>query len=119
MTRELLNTLYVMTPGAYVRLEHETLRVEADGQTLARVPMQHFGALVLFQRVGISGEALRRCADEGRAVTLLDGLGRFQCRMVGRTTGNVLLRKAQYDAHADPARTAAIARLVVAGKVRN
>src|SRR5438094_351644 len=84
MTRELLNTLYVMTPGAYVRLDHETLRVDADGQTLARVPIQHLGALVLFARVGISGEALRRCAQEGRAVTLLDSLGRFGRRRSSR-----------------------------------
>jgi len=27
MTRELLNTLFVMTPDAYVRLDHDALKV--------------------------------------------------------------------------------------------
>src|SRR5687768_5698056 len=100
MTRELLNTLYVMTPGAYVRAYHETLRVESEGQTLLQTPVYHLGAVVLFGRVSITGEALRRCTTEGRAVTFLDGGGRFQARVVGPTSGNVLLRKGQYDAHA-------------------
>jgi CRISPR-associated protein Cas1 len=74
---------------------------------------------VLFGRVSITGEALRRCAAEGRSVTLLDEAGRFQARVIGATSGNVLLRKAQYDAHADKERTAVIARMMVAGKIRN
>lgn len=119
MTRELLNTLYVMTPGAYVRVDHETLRVESDGQTLLQTPAHHLGAVVLFGRVSITGEALRRCAMEGRAVTFLDQAGRFQARVIGPTSGNVLLRKAQYDANADALRARNIARMIVAGKMRN
>jgi CRISPR-associated protein Cas1 len=119
MTRELLNTLYVMTPGAYVRLDHDTLRVELERKTQLQVPLHHLSALMLFGRVSITGEALRRCASEGRAVTLLDGRGHFQGRMIGPTSGNVLLRKAQYDVHADLDRTASVARMVVAGKLRN
>lgn len=119
MTRELLNTLYVMTPGACVRADHETLRVENEGRTLLQTPTHHLSAVVLFGRVSITGEAMRRCAVEGRAVTWLDQAGRFQARLVGPTSGNVLLRKAQYDAHASPLRTLEIARRVVAGKIRN
>lgn len=119
MTRELLNTLFVTTPGAYVRLDHDALRVEADKQTLLHVPLHHLGSVVLFGGTGMSGDAMRRCAVEGRAVTLLDHAGRFQARVVGPTSGNVLLRKAQYEAQADPSRTAAIARMIVAGKIRN
>jgi CRISPR-associated protein Cas1 len=39
--------------------------------------------------------------------------------MVGPTSGNVLLRKAQHDALTDPHQTLALAQSVVAGKVRN
>lgn len=119
MTRELLNTLYVTTPGAYVRLDGDTLRVRAEEQTLAQVPLHHLGAVVLFGGAGMSPEAMRRCAVEGRMVTLLDRSGRFEARLIGPTSGNVLLRKAQYDAQADGTRTLAIARMTVAGKIRN
>ena len=43
---QLLNTLYVTTPEAYVRLDHETLRVEVEGATKLRVPLHHIGALI-------------------------------------------------------------------------
>ncbi len=119
MTRELLNTLYVTTPGAYVRLDHDTLKVQCDRETLLQVPVHHLGAVVLFHRVSITGEALRRCAADGRAVVMLDHRGHFQARVVGPTSGNVLLRKAQYDAQASPTACTDIARLMVAGKIRN
>src|SRR5581483_138759 len=60
-----------------------------------------------------------RCAEEGREITFLDFAGRFKCRLVGPTSGNVLLRKAQYAAQADEARSIAIARPIVAGKIKN
>ena len=119
MTRELLNTLFVMTPNAYVRLDHDTLKVEAEGSKIAQVPLHHLGSLILFENAMISPQALHRCAEDGRAVTFLDYGGRFKCRLVGPTCGNVLLRQAQYEAHRDDARSAAIARALVAGKIRN
>ncbi len=62
---------------------------------------------------------MNRCAEDGREVTFLDFAGRFKCRVVGPVSGNVLLRKAQYDAHADASRTLEIARPIVAGKIKN
>ena len=46
MARELLNTLYVTTQGAYVHADHETLRVEAGDETILRVPVHHLGSVV-------------------------------------------------------------------------
>jgi CRISPR-associated protein Cas1 len=60
-----------------------------------------------------------RCADDGRALVILDRNGRFKCRMVGKTSGNVLLRQAQYEAVRDREHAAVIARNMVAGKVKN
>lgn len=119
MTGEFLNTLFVMTPNAYVRLEGETLRVESDGQTISRVPLHHLGSVVLFGHVMISPGALHKCAEDGRNVTFLDMNGRFKCRVVGPTKGNILLREAQWNAYADAPFCADIARSIVAGKLQN
>lgn len=116
---QLLNTLYVTTPEAYIRLDHETLRVEVEKETKLQVPLHHLGALVCFGDVLISSAVLHRCADDGRSVVLLDRNGRFKGRLEGSVSGNVLLRKAQYEAISDLQRTLAIARNVVAGKVQN
>ena len=116
---QLLNTLYVTTPEAYVRLDHETLRVEVERETKLQVPLHHLGAIVCFGDVLISPALLHRCADDGRSVVLLDRNGRFKGRLEGPVSGNVLLRKAQHQAVNDPQQTLAIARNLVAGKVQN
>lgn len=117
--RQLLNTLYVMTQGAYVCLDHETVKIEVEGKTQMQVPLHHIGAVVTMGNVMISPFFLGKCADEGRAVVILDRNGRFKCRMVGKTSGNVLLRQAQYEAVRDGEKSTAIARNMVAGKVKN
>lgn len=117
--REVLNTLYVTTQGAYVRLDHETLRLEVEGQTRLRVPLHHLGALVVFGNVLVSPFALHRCAEEGRSVTFLDRRGRFKARVEGPQSGNVLLRRAQHEASLSPERCLALARRFVAGKLHN
>ncbi len=119
MSRKLLNTLFVTTPGAFARLDGDTVRVEAEGAKLLQAPLLHFESLIFFERTSLSPPLMQRCAAEGREITFLDYGGRFKCRVVGPTSGNVLLRKAQYEAQADEARCIAIARPIVAGKIKN
>jgi CRISPR-associated protein Cas1 len=117
--KQLLNTLYVMTQGAYLSLDHETVRVEVGGQLQLQVPLHHLGSIVIFGNVMISPFFLGKCAEDGRAVVILGRNGRYKCRMVGKTSGNVLLRQCQYEAVRDPRQSALIARNIVAGKVKN
>ncbi len=119
MLKQLLNTLYVQTQGAYVRLDHETLKLEVERELKLQAPLHHIGGMVLFGNVLVSPFLLQRFAEDGRSVVWMSRSGRFVGRLAGPTSGNVLLRRAQYEAHADPYRTAAIARSIVAGKVRN
>jgi CRISPR-associated protein Cas1 len=119
MTRQFLNTLYVQTTGAYLSLDHETLRVTVDGVKLLHVPLLHLDGIVLFGPSGVSPGVLQRCAAEGKEITFLDYHGRFTCRMVGPTHGNILLRTAQYDTQRRPPVCLEIARRLVAGKIHN
>jgi CRISP-associated protein Cas1 len=117
--KQLLNTLYVMTQGAYLSLDHETVRVEVNSQLKLQVPLHHLGSIVTMGNVMISPFFLGKCAEDGRAVIILDRNGRYKCRMVGKTTGNVLLRQAQYRIGADEERTTVLAAAMTAGKVKN
>lgn len=119
MTRQLLNTLYVGTEGAHARLENDTVRIELEGERLIAVPLHHLASIVLFGGCTASAALMMRCADDGRAFVLLDRNGRFRARIQGKTSGNCLLRKAHYDAHADPFATLALCRTFVAGKLQN
>ena len=116
---QLLNTLYVTTPESYLRLENDTIRVEVEREVKLRVPLHHVGAVVCMGNVGLSTPLIHRLADEGVALVLLDGNGRFKARIEGAVSGNVLLRRAQHDRSMDAAFTLETARACVAGKIRN
>ncbi len=116
---QLLNTLYVTTEGAYLHLDHETLKVDVEGATKLQVPMHHLGGVVCFGDVMVSPAAMHRCAEDGRFLVLLDRNGRFKARLEGPVSGNVLLRQAQHQAMGDSAKTLAIAKNIVAGKIQN
>ncbi len=117
--KTLLNTLYVQTSGAYLRLDHETLKVEIDKEVRLQVPLHHLGGLVLFGEVMVSPHLMGRCAQDGRPITWLSRSGRFLARLEGPVSGNVLLRRAQHEAMDSPRRTLEVARNLVAGKLKN
>jgi len=117
--RQILNTLYVMTPNAYVHLENETLRVEVEGEKKLQVPLHHLGSVVCFGDVLVSPALMHRCAQDGRSVVLLNRNGRFMARIEGPVSGNILLRQAQFHVAEDTAFALETARSIVAGKLRN
>jgi len=116
---QLLNTLFVQSQGAYLRLDHDTLKVEIDGQTKLQIPLHHLGGLALFGNVLISPFLLHRCAQDGRQVVWFTSKGEFQGRLVGPTSGNVLLRRAQHEALDDPKKTLSLAQRFVEAKAKN
>jgi CRISPR-associated protein Cas1 len=117
--RELLNTLYVLTQGAVVRLDHDALQVQVENEQRLRVPLLSLTAIVVFGRVTVTPFVIARCAEDGRSLVWLDRNGRFKARLEGPTRGNVLLRRAQHLALSDASRPLAIARQIVAAKIQN
>lgn len=117
--RQILNTLYVMTPNAYVHLENDTLRVEVEREKKLQIPLHHIGSVVCFGDVIISPSAIHRCTEDGRNVVLLDRNGRFKARIEGPVSGNILLRQAQFRVADDTRFALETAKAIVAGKLRN
>jgi len=117
--RQLLNTLYVTKPRAYLHLDHDTVRVEVERELQLQAPLLQLGSIVCFGDVMLSPALMHRCAADGRSIVLLSGHGRFMARVEGPASGNVLLRRAQHLALSDSARRLEIARSMVAGKIRN
>ena len=116
---QLLNTLYVTLPDSHLRLDNDTLRLLVGEETRLRVPLHHLGAVVCFGHVSVSVPLMHRLAEDGIALVLLDGNGRFKARLEGPTSGNVLLRRAQHQRSMDDLFTLGLARRLVAGKLRN
>jgi CRISPR-associated protein Cas1 len=114
--KKLLNTLYVTTEGAGLRKDGENLVAEVDGAERARVPLHMLGSVVVFGAIYVSPPLIQACAGAGTTIVLLDRAGRFQARIEGPVSGNVLLKREQYrvsDAPDD------IVRSIVSGTIAN
>lgn len=117
--KKLLNTLYVSTQGAYLRRDGECIVVEVEKQERLRTPIHMIGSVVCFGQVACSPPLLGFCAETGVTVSFLSENGRYWASVVGPVSGNVLLRRAQYQTSADPSQCVAIVRAIVAGKIAN
>lgn len=114
--RKLLNTVYVTTEGASLRKDGENLVAEVDGAERSRVPLHMLACVVTFGAIVVSPALIGALASAGITLTLLDRNGRFQARVDGPTSGNVLLRRAQYRACEAPED---IVRSMLVGKIAN
>ncbi len=117
--KRVLNTLYVMSQGSYLKKEGEAIAVKAGGEVKLRIPIISIGSIVCFGDALISPSLMGHCAKCGVSISYLSAYGRFLARVVGPTTGNVLLRREQYRISEDPRRSALIARSIVAAKIAN
>lgn len=117
--RTLLNTLYVQTQGSYLRLEHDNVRVDVEGERKAMLPLHHLDGIVVFGNVLLSPYLIHKLGRAHKPVTWLTEWGQFTARTETPVSGNVLLRVAQHACTRDPARTLAVARFVAAGKLQN
>ena len=115
----MLNTLYVTSEDAWMRKDGANLVVEVDGVERGRAPLHLLDGVVSFGRAGASPALLAACAEAGVTVSYLNPNGRFQARVEGMRTGNVLLRRTQYRVADDPVRKAVVVRGIVAAKAAN
>jgi CRISPR-associated protein Cas1 len=114
--KKLLNTVYVTTEGAALRKDGENLVADMEGEEKARVPLHMLASIVAFGPIFLSPALVAACAEAGICIVLLGRNGRFQARVEGPVSGNVLLRRAQYRASDRPED---VVRSLVVGKVSN
>jgi CRISP-associated protein Cas1 len=117
--KRVLNTLYVMSQGCYLRKEGEAICVRIGSDLKMRVPIISVAGIVCFGDTLISPALMGFCAKNGVAISFMSAYGRFLARVVGPTTGNVLLRREQYRMADDHRRCALIVRSLVAAKIAN
>jgi CRISPR-associated protein Cas1 len=114
--KKLLNTLFVTTEGAALRKDGENIVAEVDSVERSRVPLHMLGSVVVFGAIFVSPPLIQALASGGITLVLLDRSGRFQARIEGPISGNVLLRRAQYRASDTPDE---IVRSFVSAKIAN
>jgi len=115
--KKLLNTVYITTPGTALRKDGENLVAEIEDGERARIPFHMLTSIVVFGGIYISPALIAAGAEKGVAIVILDRNGRFQARIEGPVSGNVLLRRAQYKVSEEQPQE--IVRSMLLGKVFN
>ncbi|MFO8072417.1 MAG: CRISPR-associated endonuclease Cas1 [Polyangia bacterium] len=114
-----MRSLYVVEQGARVVREGERIRVLVGAVRMEAVRPEDLAQCVVLGNVGITTPAVRSLLAGGADVVFLTRGGRFLGRLSGGLSRNVLLRREQYRALADPARALELASSVVAAKIEN
>lgn len=96
--KKLLETVYIMTPESYLFQRNDNVCVSIGGEEKASVPISQVDSIVLFGKNTMSTSLLGFCAAHNVTITFLNSYGRFEGRLCGPVSGNVLLRKRQYHA---------------------
>jgi len=114
-----LNTLFVMTEGAYLRKDGKAVVVRVEKENRLRVPLHNLDGIVCFGKIGCSPFLMAACAEAGVTLSFLSSYGKFRAAVVGFTPGNVLLRRAQYRMADEEVASCRFARNAIAAKVAN
>ncbi|MBN1980302.1 MAG: type I-C CRISPR-associated endonuclease Cas1 [Chitinivibrionales bacterium] len=117
--KKLLNVLYVTSENARVSRERETVVIEAMDKKLGQFPIHMLQGIVTFGPVWVSPFIMELCAEHGVTITHLTMNGAFLARVEGAVSGNILLRKKQYEISLDHVSVLAITKGIVAAKIAN
>ncbi|APG67114.1 type I-C CRISPR-associated endonuclease Cas1c [Lactobacillus delbrueckii subsp. lactis] len=117
--RQLLNTLYVNTPEAYLAADGNNVKVLIDQKCVGEVPLQNFESIVTFGYSGVSPGLMQKCLDQGISISFISKSGYLKGRVVGKPTGNVYLRRIQYRLADTQAASLEISKNFIIGKVYN
>lgn len=111
--------VYVEEQGAYVAKQGECLVVKVHGEKVAEVPMMQMSQLAIFGNVQVTTQTVHELCIRGIPLCYFSTGGRFYGIAQGFGSRNVVLRRAQFRRADDEDFCLALARRIVAAKVRN
>jgi CRISPR-associated protein Cas1 len=111
--------LYVQSAGARIGKRGEELVIELRDGTKETAQIGNTSHVALFGNVQISTQAVQELCARGITVSYLSSGGWLYGITRGMDHKHVALRRAQFDAAADPERCLRLARRLVSVKIRN
>lgn len=117
--KKLLNTLFITQPDVYLSLDGDNIVLLKEREKLGRLPLHNLESIVTFGYTGASPALMGYCAERNISIVFLKRNGRFLARVIGKSRGNVVLRKKQYRVSEKEDISAEIARNFIVGKIYN
>lgn len=117
--KQLLNTLYILTPDTYLFLENEAIGVKIGGEEKVRVPAHTITSVYCFGNVTVSTPLIGFCGQRGISLVFLSEYGKFYGRIQGPVQGNIMLRRRQFAGLDDLVLGKRLVRSILLGKLVN
>lgn len=117
--KKLLNTLFLTQSDVYLSLDGDNVVLLKEKEKIGRLPLHNLESIVSFGHTGASPALMGYCAERNISIVFLSSSGRFLARVIGKSKGNVVLRKKQYVISEDEELSAKTARNFIIGKIFN
>ncbi|MFZ7943430.1 type I-C CRISPR-associated endonuclease Cas1c [Neobacillus sp. 19] len=117
--KKLLNTMFINQTDVYLSLDGDNIVLLKEQETLGRLPLHNLESVVSFGYTGASPALMGYCAERNISLIFFTKNGRYLARVIGKSKGNVVLRKKQYRVSDDEGVSAKIARNFIVGKIYN
>ena len=114
-----MDAVYVIEPGAYLRLEGESLKVVKGDKVVEQIPATGLKKLTLIGYMSLSGGVLDFLIRKRVETVFMTPTGRFRARLALDEHRHVARSKAQYLHLSNPEFALATAKVIVAGKLEN
>lgn len=111
--------LYLNTQGLYVGKKSEVLQVKQDGKLVQEVRLRDLNQVNLFGNIQLSTQAMQTLCELEVPMVMFSMRGYFHGMLQGTGLKNILLRRQQFRLADDPEQSLEIAKLLIAGKIRN
>lgn len=116
--QQVLNTIYLLSDGYYINLDHKTLKINNKEKSFS-IPLHHLNGIIIFGNSCMSAPAMSEFVSDGKQVIFLSSFGKFKSRVEGPKSGNILLRKSQFEMLNDIEKSLRLAKFIVDGKIKN
>lgn len=117
--KKLLETLYITTPESYLFERNGNICISIGGAERASVPITQVNSIVLFGKNTLSTALLAFCSKNDVTISFLSENGFFEGRLCGPVSGNVLVRKRQFESIENTAFVSCFVRDLLYCKIRN
>ena len=95
--KQLKNVLYILTENSYLHCENGTICVKVGGVEKVRIPAHTIESIICLCNTTVSTPFIGFCGDNGIGMSFHSDNGKFYGRINGAISGNILLRKRQYE----------------------
>ncbi|MDV6029420.1 MAG: CRISPR-associated endonuclease Cas1 [Phycisphaera sp. RhM] len=117
--RDELRPLYLNTQGMFIGKSGEVLQVKSDGKLVEEVRLRDINQVNLFGNIQVSTQAMQTLLSLDIPLTMFSSRGYFRGMLQGTGLKNIVLRREQFRMADDSEKCLRLAKLLVAGKIRN